>query len=320
MEPPAGLEDSRDVSSNDFSSWCSHLNEAFVPLRVSRGHSEKFRGEIRRRTVGDMSLVEMSSTPQVFERTSALIAQSDRPYYIVSLQLAGTGMVVQDGREAILLPGDLSILDSNRVHTRIYETEFHSLVCRFPQNFLDLPRDSIAHLTATRFEAASDLAQLVGPFLSQTAATIDLVSPASKARLMHNAVDLISTLLHEELGIRLGSSFSHKRSNLIVQINAYIDAHLSDPELSPRDIARENFISTRHLHSIFRDQGVTVSTWIRSLRLARCLRDLLDPQLRETSISETANRWGFSDSSQFSRVFRSAYGESARDVRRRTSL
>jgi AraC-like DNA-binding protein len=320
VEPHSGLEDSRDVLSNDFLSWCSHLNDALVPLRVSRGHSEHFRGEIRRRTVGDMSLVEMSSTPQVFERTSSLIAQSDRPSYIVALQLSGTGMVAQDGREAILQPGDLSILDSNRTYTRIYETEFRSLACRFPQNFLDLPRDSIAHLTATRFEAASDLVQLVGPFLSQTAATIDLVSLASKARLMNNAVDLMSTLLHKELGFRNGSNFTHKRSSLIAQISAYIDAHLSDPELSPRDIARANLISTRHLHSIFRDQGVTVSTRIRSLRLARCLRDLLDPQLRETSISETANRWGFFDSSHFSRVFRSAYGESARDVRRRTSL
>lgn len=94
-------------------------------------------------------------------------------------------MVIQDGREAILLPGDLTILDSNRAHTRTYETEFRSLVCRFPQNFLDLPRESIDRLTATRFEASSELAQLVSPFLTQAAEAIDLVPTTSRARLMH---------------------------------------------------------------------------------------------------------------------------------------
>ncbi|WP_460359602.1 helix-turn-helix domain-containing protein [Alpinimonas psychrophila] len=137
---------------------------------------------------------------------------------------------------------------------------------------------------------------------------------------MHNAVDLISTLLHEELGLRVGSSLTRKQSALMAHVNVYIDGHLLDPSLRPPYVARASYTSTRYLHAIFLAQGVSVSTWICILRLSRCYRDLLDPLLVEISISATANRWGFTDSSQCRQVFRKSCRESARDIRKRTSL
>jgi AraC-like DNA-binding protein len=80
-------------------------------------------------------------------------------------------------------------------------------------------------------------------------------------------------------------------------------------------IAAAHQISTRYLHKIFHDQGLTVAGWIRQRRLERCHRDLADPVLRSHPIHAIATRWGFSDSAHFSRLFRAAYGTSPRDYR-----
>jgi AraC-like DNA-binding protein len=60
-----------------------------------------------------------------------------------------------------------------------------------------------------------------------------------------------------------------------------------------------------------------VSEWIRDQRVERCRRDLRDPLLRHESILSIATRWGLPNSAHFSRVFRSAYGHSPREERRR---
>ena len=58
------------------------------------------------------------------------------------------------------------------------------------------------------------------------------------------------------------------------RIHAHIDRNLASTDLSPTSIAAAHFISTRHLHGLFQEQGTSVSTWIRIRRLERCRRDL----------------------------------------------
>ena len=52
-----------------------------------------------------MALVEVSSTSHEVHRTPALIAQSNQRYFKLNLQLQGTGLLIQDNREALLRPG-----------------------------------------------------------------------------------------------------------------------------------------------------------------------------------------------------------------------
>ncbi|HEY5833856.1 MAG TPA: helix-turn-helix domain-containing protein [Streptomyces sp.] len=47
---------------------------------------------------------------------------------------------------------------------------------------------------------------------------------------------------------------------------------------------------------------------MRHRRLERCRHDLADPQWDSRPVYALAARWGFTDSAQFSRAFRAAYG------------
>ncbi|WP_033325679.1 helix-turn-helix domain-containing protein [Streptomyces yerevanensis] len=86
------------------------------------------------------------------------------------------------------------------------------------------------------------------------------------------------------------------------------DEHLTDPDLSPRWLARQLNVSVRTLHRAFGTAEEPVAAYIRRRRLERARHELLTPWARPT-IAEAAARWHFSDSSHFIRAFKKQYGE-----------
>lgn len=292
----------------DFATWRSVVSQSFVPLDVTSDRKQSFRASIRSKSFGDVFISEIGAKSHGVHRTPSLIAQGDRQYYKFSLQVAGTGLLMQDNREAIMQPGDMAIYDTDRPYSLVFDQDFRTLVVMVPQAAFDLPRDVISQLTATTIYGQQRLAKMVGPFLSQIAQNMGELSGHSGVRLMNNALDLITTLLHGELDSAHFDVAPNHRSTLRQEIRAYIDEHLGDPDLTPGAIAAANFISTRHLHGIFKEEGVTVSSWIRSRRLEHCRRDLCDPLFMSQPVSWIATRWGFVDPSHFSRLFRATYG------------
>jgi AraC-like DNA-binding protein len=95
---------------------------------------------------------------------------------------------------------------------------------------------------------------------------------------------------------------------LLAGVQAFIDAHLRDEQLTPRVVAAANHISVRYLHQIFQRQGNSVAAWIRTRRLDRCRCDLEDPALDGRPVYAVGARWGLAPASDFNRSFRAAYG------------
>ena len=93
----------------------------------------------------------------------------------------------------------------------------------------------------------------------------------------------------------------------------YIDAHLADPELSPRRIAVALGMSVRYLHLLFEGAGDSVAATILARRLDRCRAALTASPHR--SICEVAFAWGFADAGHFSRAFKTRFGKTPRDAR-----
>lgn len=315
---PQIVSEVSSVKSRDFGDWCKIMSASFVPLVVSSSDKDHFRGRLRSRQLADASLIELTATPQTIERAPGLITQTDKPYFIVSMQLSGTGMMMQDGREAVLGPGDMAIFDTNRAYTRTYDTDFRSLVFRLPQSFLDLPSESISQLTATRFAGDSGPSSLVAPFLGGLANNMDRLSGVTGLRFVRNAADLVATMLHSELGSRITSAPTGNRAILLRDIDLFIEGNLADPHLDPQSVASAHYISLRTLHGLFHDRGVSVSSWIRTRRLDLCQRDLLDPILSHLPVASIAARHGLTDPAHFSRLFKRTYGVSPTDYRVRS--
>jgi AraC-like DNA-binding protein len=98
-------------------------------------------------------------------------------------------------------------------------------------------------------------------------------------------------------------------------VKAYIESNLGDSNLSLATIARQNGISLRYLHQLFRLTDMSVSEWLRLRRLQRCHDLLRSPRNANRSITEIAYSMGFVSSSHFSNLFRAQYNVRPSDVR-----
>jgi len=299
--------------TREFSEFRSAVNESYVPLQVDSSKPGPFAGRIRMAELDDIHVSEVSAREHSVERTPSLIARGgDQRYFKLSLQLAGSGLLVQDNREAVLQPGDIAVYDTGRPYSIVFDDDFRMMVVMFPQTLLDLPVESVGQLTAVRFAHGDGLTGMIAPFLEQMANGIDKLSGSTGTRLAYNAIDLVSTMFASELGTLIEPG-GHRE--LASRIRAYVEQNLGDPQLDPAAIAAAHFISTRHLHGVFREEGTTVSTWVRMRRLEHCRRDLADPVLTDRSIGTIAARWGFIDAAHFSRLFKATFGRSPSDVR-----
>lgn len=309
----APAESVSTLVARNISEFRAAVSESFVPLQVSTAGPDHFRGIIRGASVDEVHVNEVRATSHVVERTPELIARSDRSYFKLSLMLAGTGMLIQDEREAVLQAGDLAVYDTDRPYSLVFDDDFRTMVVMFPKHLISLPSDMIGQLTAVRISGQGGLGGMVVPYLTQLAGNLDQLAGTTGARLAHSALDLVTTVFTRELGLDEVSADPHRA--LVQRIRSYIDRNLASTDLGPATIASAHFISTRHLHGLFQEQGVTVSTWIRTRRLEQCRRDLLDPMLADRPVAAIAARWGFVDAAHFSRAFKTAFGISPSEYR-----
>jgi AraC-like DNA-binding protein len=93
-----------------------------------------------------------------------------------------------------------------------------------------------------------------------------------------------------------------------------IESMLESPALTIANLHRRLGISRSGLHRLFEAEG-GVQAYIRARRLEAVRRVLADPNVAE-SIQLIAERFGFSDASHLSRLFRTRYGMTAGDYRR----
>ena len=115
--------------------WIDMICDVFVQLDCTQT-GERFHGEIADRTIGPLRVSRVDSNKQLVLRSSRQIARSCEDYFLVSLQLAGHGRVLQDGRAALLGPGDFALYDSTRRYTLAFDDEFTQIVLKTPRALL----------------------------------------------------------------------------------------------------------------------------------------------------------------------------------------
>lgn len=305
----------RDVPVLSFSEFQVAVTNSFVPLRVSTNvPAGEFTAKLVQANVHGVSFTDIRAMPHVVERTSELIQQAPRNFYKISLQLEGTGLLRQGDREVRLTPGDLAVYDTSQPYVLTFDKRFRTLVIQLPHDRLHIPHDFAAQMTAVRMDGSEGLGRVVSPFLATIGTNLTELQGPAGAKLAQNAVDLLETLFATEFDLQRYAA--DPRRALLQRIRDNIDAQLSDPDLSPNTIAAAAFISVRHLHNLFQDQGQTVASYVRTRRLERCYLDLTDPENFEVPVAAIGARWGFKDAAHFSRAFKGAYGESPSAVRR----
>ncbi|MCR2764014.1 helix-turn-helix domain-containing protein [Microbacterium sp. zg.B48] len=300
------------ATAQSIGEWREVAGSRFVPLHVIGGPN--FTGSIRWRVVDGTCLSEISASAHRVLRTPALISPDDPNHYKITLQVKGSGLVAQDGRQSVLRPGDLAIYDTSRPYTLEFSEDVHCLVMAFPQDSFDVPDSLIRRITAVRLSGDSGVGAMISPFMRHLSANLDTLDGVAGMRILHSSLDLLTALVYAQLS-EDQDHWGQTRQVEMRRLKLYIDAHLHQPDLNAVEVAKSHFMSVRQLQYLFRAENLTVSGYIRARRLENCRLALSDPAQASLSILEIAQRWGFPDASHFSKVFRATYGITPRDLR-----
>ena len=296
----------QQLEAHSLAGWKELISSAFVPLDALPVDNRPFSGTINASTFQDIGFMHIQAHAQTVIRTDELIAAQDGAFYKLSLQLSGTGVLRQDGREARLEPGSLAIYDTQRPYTLQYLNDFSCLVLIFPQQLLNLSPEDVRAMTATAMDESNQLAGSIIPFIRQINDQLSTLPAAVGHRLALNVVDLLATLMAERI-YSSPDAAADTHSTVVLRVQHYIEAHLADSGLSTQSIAEAHYMGVRTLQKLFASTGYTVAGWIRERRLEHSRRDLADPLYAQVPVGAIGARWGYPDAAHFSRVFKAAY-------------
>lgn len=295
--------------------WADLICDVYVQLDCeSLVERECFEGSIRRGTLATLDLSQVTSRPQDVLRTPRQIAKATEDYFLVSIQTGGTGRIRQDGREALLRPGDFALYDSTRPYELLFEEDFQQLVLMLPGAVMRSQMTSTERLTATTVSGSRGAGHLLVSMIDTLWRDIDTLQPESADAVADSVRHILVA------GLRtLPAARQCQVSNLTAlhrdQIRAFVRQHLRDPGLSVGTLAAALKLSPSTLYRAFQDEPCSLAHWIWSERLDAAKRDLADPRLKSRSVSDIAFRCGFSDAAHFSRAFRERFDIAPRQFR-----
>lgn len=302
--------------SKRYAAWQGAICDVYVHVDVNAEERSDYHGFIREAKFGAVTMTDVLLSEQRISRRERHLAKLDKDCYYLEF--------IQQGRINVIQAGQT--LHSNAGMSTIFSaSEAYDLECigKVRSLYLEIPRTEFAERFSdgrlpiiTTLTTSRGLGRIAAEFcttLAQEGAPLD---ETARTRLGGELMDVLALAL--DMGDRdeFSEDASAQRARLR-SVKAWIEAHLTDADLSLERIAKSNGVSLRHLHYLFRLTDVSVSEWILDRRLQRCYDVLTRPELRSLSITEVAYQLGFSSSSYFSTVFRRKFGHSPSDLRRR---
>ncbi|MFF8594218.1 helix-turn-helix domain-containing protein [Streptomyces sp. NPDC015220] len=275
---------------------------------------EDCSGTVRTSRLGHLKVATVDGGPLEARRTVELIAPGEDEHLVVMLLVRGTAVVEQDARVAHLGPGQIVFCDTARPSRMEFPGPFRTKSLLLPRRLLGLAEPDLRRLTATAVRPDTTLGSLLSPFLTRFVDTAATYPPDTGEALARNVIDLLSVLVEERLRQDTDDPPSAAKAWLS-RIQAHIDRHLADSDLTPQAIAHAHQISVRYLHRLFQEEDITLGRWIQRRRLQECRRELARRDSEGRTIAAVARRWGFHNAAHFSRVFRAAYGMSPAEWR-----
>ncbi|WP_238351572.1 helix-turn-helix domain-containing protein [Kribbella shirazensis] len=272
-----------------------------LDLRLDDGPD--LRDELLIGTVGPLQVAVSRSGPGQATRTAAHVRAHDPDSFVLFAQAEGVTVSEQDGRCARFAPGDIGLSDLSRPLRCTY-SERRVIMLSYPKALSPLPEHRVAGLTGVSIPGSDGAAALVSGLVQQLPNHLDADDGARGARIGSAILDLVSVGLAARLEQEHALPAETRSRALLHRCRAFIETHLGDAALTPAAVAAAHHISLRYLHRLFEPTGESVAALIRSRRLDRCRRDLLDPALAGRPVAAIGARWGFTSAAHFNRAFK----------------
>ena len=243
--------------------------------------------------------------------TSAMISDDD---VVLVFTPQGNGTLNQLGREVTIENGE-AILISNG-EPGVFLGNIPSRLCNFRFNRAMLEAQAVDIESALmraipRGNAILRLMTGYAPVMGNGAA---LATPDLRRAVVQHMHDLGALLLG---ATRDGAEIAKHRGVRAARLRAMkedILAGLSRQNLSAETLAKRHGVTPRYVNMLFDADGMSLSEFVLTQRLARAYWMLGDPRFAGQPIGAIASEAGFGDLSDFKRAFRRRYGATPSDM------
>jgi AraC-like DNA-binding protein len=295
--------------------WTDMVCDTFVQLECApHAGAKHIDGHIVADRLSTLDLCSVTSTAQTVRRTAAKIGQSSEDFFLASIQIEGQGVISQDGRDAVLGPGDFALYDSTRPYTLTFDRAFKQLVLMLPGPVLRTALRDTQRLTATKVGSERGAGHLMINMISTLAQDIDTLAPESAGAVADGVTQILvaglSTLVPSKPPPASALSALH-----LEHIKRLVRCHHLDPEFGVGHIAAALKLSPSTVHRVWSHEPCSITDWVWSLRLDAARSKLCDPALAVRSVSAIAFECGFNDAAHFSRAFRARFGRTPKAMR-----
>jgi AraC-like DNA-binding protein len=301
-----------DTRDDVAAQWEHILSATYLPWAVAIPElpgPDVFQGWVRRWWIDDLLMADSRCGPCSGRRSRHQLADTEGEFVYVLVSRKGAMTLNQRDTVATLTPGDVVALDTTR---RNQFTVPGSLSLRG----ILIPRAALDEVDGHRWMRDGVVLDPTAPatrLLTNHLATLSEVLPglgsAAMSAARTAALELFVGALRSDSDVCSAASV---RPALRSSIERYIDRHLLDGAVTPAAIAAAHWVSVRTVNRVFSATGQTVGEVVRARRLARARAEVT---ASDRPISVIAHRWGFSDTSHFSRTFKAQYGYSPTDYR-----
>jgi AraC-like DNA-binding protein len=284
----------------------------YVPCDEPTDHA--LTATLEHRALSNLDIHLVSSTKQCLKRVPQRATDNEGEFFLVVMQVAGSGEVTQDDRRAVLAPGDFTMYDTTRPYALDFSAAFQQLVMSVPRDQLRLQVPDAEHLTAYHVSGERSVGRLLRDTVRGLPAAIDDSTTDTHHYVSRAIVDLIAANLRTFRPVCEATSSKLKRYQE-ERVKAFIKENATDSGLTVSKVAEALDMSLSAIYRAFESQQISLAEMIWLERLGAARSALRDQTFAHKSIKEIAFESGFSDAAHFSRVFRQRFGTTPSEFR-----
>ena len=290
-----------------FDQWIHQINQICGAFNAQTLGAE-FSGQIREYQSGALKLSFVDACQARLYRTPLEVAAGEGGKYFAVFQLDGTAGMAQGDDRVLLSAGDITLIDASRPSDFTYSESSRQLSLILPYPLVERTLRFNQVKCGHRIAATSPIAMLSHHLI------LDATRQKLSAQESDATLDAIVSLLRPVISQAGDETDLHER--LFRKALVFIDEHIRSQELCSEWLASEVGVSMRGLYRMFAKRGLVVARYIKSRRLDLCAESLRQSKT-EQKLSALGYSWGFSNSSHFCTAFKSRFGISPGEYRKR---
>ncbi|WP_458790438.1 AraC family transcriptional regulator [Yoonia sp. MH D7] len=276
--------------------WGGNLE--FQPVKEGQ-----ISGSLHSQKVGDLTFNRIEFGHQQFERSRGRHKQSDEPFYSLTFPESGEAMCQIGELNTRLVPQKAYLLNNGLTAKLRVERDYSTFNVQIPVCALEHRLGRKTNVLSKPIVQPDAIFHMMQRLVAELLNNVETFDAKTAGFMTNQMLDTVAFFLT--------SSGSESEDSLAMQavrarILAFIDARYNNPDLTPKTIAQHCGISRSYLYKVFAE-GPSVMERLRHRRL-EAARGMIEFQTPSLNMTEVAMACGFSNSSEFSRLFKGEYG------------